>query len=62
MKKAITDLPLAFRNCCEAVDDLTEILRQIYAEVPYLFPKPIEELGASEKLKMASAILKLNCQ
>ena len=39
---------------------ITEIIRPLYDATPDLFPKPLAEMGASDKLKFTCDLLRLH--
>ena len=58
-KPDIEELGTTMRAACDAIDDLTVSLGPFEGIVPQVFPKPLAEMGSSDKMRTAYAIVEL---
>ena len=54
------ELQEAFDDGCRASECLTKVLGPIYERWPDLFPRPLAEMGVSDKMSTAKTLLEFH--
>ena len=59
MEKCVLHLARRSSESEKAMDNLAEALQEFYEYAPQLFPRPLDQMGASDKMSIARDLLKI---